>query len=130
MIESPAQRWSHAAFGALGHAESSLSDLNPQETDMKIMMLAALAFAVPAVAQDTPAADPAAQTMPAQPAPTDPAPADAAPVADPAAPPPAATPAPIMTMGPLAPPPAPAPKESYPRCSKTVKDSCINPGGK
>ena len=111
---------------------------------MKLMLIAALAFAAPAVAQETPApADsampaPAADPAQAQPAdapadaPADPAATTAMPAADAAAPAaaPAASPTPNMVMGPLASDPAPAPKASYPRCSKTVKDSCINPGGK
>ncbi|MEN2787408.1 hypothetical protein ACFOKI_03710 [Sphingomonas qilianensis] len=91
---------------------------------MKIMLIAALAFAAPAFAQTTPpAADPAMQA-PA----TDPA-MPAAP-ADPAMPAPATSTTTTMTMGAPTVTPAPAPKESYPRCSKTVTDGCIQRGGK
>ena len=94
---------------------------------MKLLVAAAVAaFAFPAFAQDTPAAAPPPQTtpMPADPAAPAPMPADpAAPAPMPADP--AMAPAPMAPPAPMAAAPAPAPQASYPMCSKTVTDSCM-----
>jgi hypothetical protein len=37
---------------------------------------------------------------------------------------------PAVQFAPPAATPAPAPKDSYPVCSRTVRDGCRNPGGK
>ena len=109
--------------------------------------LSATALAFSAHAQETqvpPSGPPNAQQVPpsdAPPAPPSDAPAPPAPPSDvppaPPAPPAAynATPnssgAPQMVMN--APSPvvqaAPAPPAEYPKCSRTVKDGCTNPGG-
>ena len=68
-------------------------------------------------------ADPATPADPAMAAPADPAGPPAAPMTAPAA-------AGNVTFGsPVVTPPTPAPAE-YPMCSKTVKDSCRNRGGR
>lgn len=95
------------------------------------LMLGGTAFAQSAPMQDTPPppADPTAAPMPADPnAAQQPMP-DAAPMPAPAGPqqPRIVWKQPATVEQAFPPPP---PKESYPRCSKAVQDSCRNPGGK
>jgi hypothetical protein len=118
-----------------------------------LTILGASTLALAAHAQDTQPAPPADQPVAAQPAPGDPAPADGgtstmpvAPASDSAAPPPppsafnavpdAATPAAdappatVMAQGAPVVQDAPPPPADYPLCSRTVRDSCRNPGGR
>jgi len=105
--------------------------------------LSAATLAFSAHAQDVP--DPASDAPVARPGPSDvPGPADgpadprsglpdaAVPPAppEPPAPPPAGTQDPVIgDQAPVTQSAPPAP-EDYPKCSSTVKDECVNPGGR
>lgn len=79
--------------------------------------------------EDAVADEPMAPTASYPPPAAEPAPMPAPAPAAPPAPPPAAGQPQIVWQQPMVTPPPP-PKDKYPVCSKTVKDSCRNPGGR
>ncbi|WP_174275082.1 hypothetical protein [Sphingomonas bacterium] len=98
-----------------------------------LLMLASLAIGTAAFAQTTPAPTPdmAPQTTPAPDSGMAPPPVSTTPPETPAPDPATATPAPPPAPEPAAAPaPAPVDTSIYPACSRTVKDKCVQRGGR